>query len=28
MTFGSPMSMSELADMEDEERIAAINQSM
>jgi hypothetical protein len=28
MSFGSPMSMAELAEMEDEERIAAINQGM
>lgn len=28
MSFGDPMSMAELADMEDEERIDALNQNM
>lgn len=28
MSFGAPMSMAELAEMEDEERIAAINSQM
>lgn len=28
MSFGSPMTMSELAEMEEEERIAAVNETM